>query len=115
MLTWRCSASRPWQVREVGVGSHFLAQSERIAHIGLGPGGGPIYAVEIQWPSGQLQSFANVPRNTVLVATEPVSVPTLEWPLAVLFASVLLGMGAWMAGGTRGPPGCATCATLTPP
>jgi len=65
----------PIQVREIGVGSHFLGQSERIAHFGLGIGTTPVHDVSISWPSGQVQHFSNVARNSTLVATEPTVVP----------------------------------------
>ncbi len=65
----------PTQLREIGVGSHFLGQSERIAHFGLGIGTSPVHDVTISWPSGQVQQFANVARNSTLVAIEPTAVP----------------------------------------
>jgi hypothetical protein len=59
------------QVREIGSVSHFLGQSERVAHFGLGPGTGPVPRVVVWWPSGLAQEFAEVARNTTLVAVEP--------------------------------------------
>jgi len=58
------------QVREIGSPSHFLGQSERVAHFGLGAGDAPIYSVSIHWPSGLIGSYRNVPRNTVLLVKE---------------------------------------------
>jgi hypothetical protein len=59
------------QVREVGVSSHFLGQSESVAHFGLGTGRRPVALVSVVWPSGQTQLLWNVPRNTTLRAMEP--------------------------------------------
>lgn len=55
----------PWQIREVGVGSHFLGEGEQIQHFGLGPDFDPeldvVYRVEIEWPaSGIVQTFEAV-------------------------------------------------------
>ena len=36
------TAGAAGQIREIGVDTHFLGQSERIAHVGLGPGVGPV-------------------------------------------------------------------------
>ncbi len=73
----------PTQIREIGGASHFLGQSERIAHFGLGPGTTPVHLVSISWPSGQIQQFSNVARNTTLVAVEP----------TVVLAPILNGTG----------------------
>ena len=58
------------QVREVGTGSHFLGQSELTAHFGLGQGNRPVDRVKIKWPTGRVQVFRDVPRNSTLVVTE---------------------------------------------
>jgi len=81
----------PTQVREVGAGSHFLGQSERIAHFGLGPGpGGPVHEVHVRWPSGETRTWNEVPRNDLLVALEPTGCgllgPEALLPVAVLGA-----------------------------
>ncbi len=59
------------QLREIGSVSHFLGQSERVAHFGLGKLSGAVHRVEIWWPSGCWQSFDNVQIDTTLVAREP--------------------------------------------
>lgn len=60
------------QFREIGVGSHFLGQSEALAHFGLGPGpGSPIATVRVVWPDGKSRIYSHVPRNTTLVARPP--------------------------------------------
>ncbi len=88
-VTIQAIALGPTQVREIGVATHFLGQSERTAHFGLGTGITPVHNVTISWPSGQTQQFSNVARNTTLVAVEP----------AVLIAPVLHGAPlAWLIG-----------------
>jgi hypothetical protein len=79
----------PTQVREIGVGSHFLGQSERTAHFGLGSGTTPVHDVSISWPSGAIQHFSNVARNATLVAVEPVIVPV---PLLTAAGLVVLSL-----------------------
>ena len=59
------------QYREMGVSSHFLGQSEPVAHFGLGGGGGPVARVTIVWPSGRIRNYWNVARNVTIVAVEP--------------------------------------------
>lgn len=61
----------PWQIREVGVGSHFLGESELIQHFGLGPGAQTAFRVEVEWPlSGVVQGFDDVPAETSLTVVE---------------------------------------------
>jgi hypothetical protein len=64
-----------WQVREIGVGSHFLGETELVAHVGLGPefeaGVDTVYRVEIEWPaSGIVQSFDAVADGQTLLVLE---------------------------------------------
>ncbi len=62
----------PSQLREIDGGSHFLSQSEFTAHFGLGAGDAPLAEVRIEWPkTGRVQRLFDVPRNTLLVVTEP--------------------------------------------
>jgi len=66
----------PPQVRHVGVNSHFLGQSERTVHVGLGePGGldnGEVAEVRVRFPaSGREVVRRNVAVNEVLRITEP--------------------------------------------
>lgn len=66
------AAGSPVLVKEIGSGSHYLGQSDRVAHFGLGFGDEPVAQVQVYWPaSDQIQIFAGVPRNTELVAIEP--------------------------------------------
>jgi len=58
------------QLREIGVSTHFLGQSELTAHFGLGLGQAKVASVLVSWPSGLVQGFSNVSRNTTLLADE---------------------------------------------
>jgi len=62
----------PPQVREVGVASHFLGQSEDIAHFGLGPTSHPIESVVISWPStGGIMHLESVAHGAEIVVRDP--------------------------------------------
>lgn len=58
-------------LEEIGGKSHFLGQSEAIAHFGLGVSSGDSVRLEIQWPSGIRQIVEGVSLNQRLVLTEP--------------------------------------------
>jgi hypothetical protein len=61
----------PWQVRELGVGSHFFGQQEAAAHFGLGDGEAPLHRVEVTWPAtGQALVLQDVARDQRLVVYE---------------------------------------------
>ena len=61
----------PSQVREIGVRSHFLGQSEITEHFGLGPGLGEVAEVRIWWPrTGQEVVLQNLPVNETIVIHE---------------------------------------------
>ncbi|MFO7563517.1 MAG: CRTAC1 family protein [Enhygromyxa sp.] len=65
----------PWQVREVGVGSHFLGEGELVQHFGLGAEFDPqthaVHRIEVEWPaSGIVQSFEGVEGNQTLAIVE---------------------------------------------
>lgn len=63
-------ASGRTQHREVGVGTHLLAQSERTPVFGFGDVDGPVDVV-VTWPaSGEVQRFAGVERGGTLEVTE---------------------------------------------
>lgn len=72
-ITVTTVADGPAQAREMGVSTHFLGQSERVAHFGLGaPSGDPVHEVRVAWPrSGIVQVFNDVPRNQVFTITAP--------------------------------------------
>ena len=57
-------------LREIEAGSHFLAQSERTAHFGLGASASTIDEVLVLWPSGYHQRLVDVPANVELIVTE---------------------------------------------
>lgn len=61
----------PAQMREIGSMTHFLAQSERIAHFGLGPGVDRVHALSVRWPSGRVTDLSDVPANQTITVTEP--------------------------------------------
>ncbi len=66
-------AEGPWQLRELGVGSHLFGQGEAAAHFGLGPGDAPVHRVEVTWPaSGRRVVLEGVARGQRLVVAEPV-------------------------------------------
>jgi hypothetical protein len=71
-ISVRPSLGAPVQIREIGTSTHYLGQSEREAHFGLGSGvgAGPVSSVLIRWPSGLTQEYVDVARNTTLVAQE---------------------------------------------
>ena len=63
----------PKQIREVSASSDFLGQSEITAHFGLGDlTSDSVHLVRIEWLSGIVQEFHDVPKNTVLVAEEEI-------------------------------------------
>jgi len=74
LVTLQENARGRKQVREVGSVTHFLGQSERVAHFGLGvaaPGAAPLYRLKIRWPNGTEQTLTNVARNQEIVVLEP--------------------------------------------
>lgn len=72
-ITVMAEANGPAQAREMGVSTHFLGQSERVAHFGLGPASAePVHEVRVEWPrTGIVQVFNEVARNQVFVITAP--------------------------------------------
>ena len=60
------------EVQEVGVGTHFLGQSEPVAHFGLGADDDTAVAVEVTWPRlGISTRFDSIEPNQVLVVEPP--------------------------------------------
>jgi hypothetical protein len=96
-VTLQAIEGGPEQVREIGTASHFLGQSERIAHFGLGPADGAVHRVSVRWPSGLTAEYLDVPPGTLLVATEPLSVPALRGSGRALLAAVLVAGGVLAA------------------
>ena len=67
-VTIRKAATLPPRVAFVGVGTHFLGQSESIVHFGLGAQTGPVAEVEVHWAdSGKTKVLTDVEKNQVLV------------------------------------------------
>lgn len=68
----RAAMNGALQVREIGASTHFMGQSEAVAHFGLGHGEAPVAEVRVEWPvSGAVQIFNDVPRRSLLTAYEP--------------------------------------------
>jgi hypothetical protein len=57
-------------VREVNGGSTFLGHNELIAHFGLGAESAAVDQITIEWPSGAVQTLANVAVNQLLTVVE---------------------------------------------
>jgi hypothetical protein len=66
------SASNLVQYYTVNTAVGYLSASDKRPLIGLGPSR-VATSVEITWPSGVVQRFANVPSGTTLAAKEPVA------------------------------------------
>ncbi|MFT6399538.1 MAG: hypothetical protein ACJAYU_004305, partial [Bradymonadia bacterium] len=59
------------QVRQIGASTHYLGQSERVAHFGLGEAAGPV-DVTIRWPrTGVVTTLESVEPNQVLTLVAP--------------------------------------------
>jgi hypothetical protein len=92
------------QLREIGSASHFIGQSERIAHFGLGPGLASVHSVVVEWPGGPTHSFSDVPANQTLVVYEiSPSTPARGGGALWLAAGLLFGIAAALLrpGGVR--------------
>ena len=61
----------PWQLREIGVGSHLFGQGEAVAHVGLGEGSEPVHRVEVTWPAtGEQVVLEGVARDHRIVVEQ---------------------------------------------
>ncbi|MGF1468917.1 MAG: CRTAC1 family protein [Sandaracinaceae bacterium] len=58
-------------MRELNSATHFLGQSERVIHVGLGPGVERVAEVEVVWPSGRRLVRTDVEANRTLTWREP--------------------------------------------
>ena len=59
------------QIREMGVSSHFLGQSELVAHFGLGTHESTVDTVTIRWPvSGQVTVLRDLPARAMITVRE---------------------------------------------
>lgn len=59
------------QVRELGASSHYLGQSEVLAHFGLGDEPQPVHRIEVLWPGGQVSVLQDVAVDRRLLVREP--------------------------------------------
>lgn len=80
------------QVRSVGANTHYLGQSERTLHFGLGPGAATVAKVEIDWPSGALDVYEDLVVNTTHSLAEAAPIPALP-PALLLLLGALLSVG----------------------
>ena len=83
-LTLVAQAGDAPQVRVMGVGSHFLGHSERVAHFGLNSlvADGPttVYSLTIDWPDGSSQTLNDLPSSIEILVAEdeaPIFVPNV--------------------------------------
>ena len=71
------------QVREVGVSTHFLGQSETTLHFGLGGGTDAVQRVTVTWPASGLETvLEHVPANRSIIVREGEDGFTVEEGLA---------------------------------
>jgi hypothetical protein len=90
------TAGGRWQIRQAGVASHYLGQSENTAHFGLGSLRVPVYRVEVVWPSGRRSRALCVSRNSTIEMVEPDGddEPRLQ-RLTRLWGRTRMGAGAY--------------------
>ncbi len=68
VVTVQARDGGPVQTRWIGASTHFLGQSERVAHFGLGDHEGPIARVHVRLPNGRERTWHNVePDREVLL------------------------------------------------
>ncbi|HUG10182.1 MAG TPA: VCBS repeat-containing protein [Opitutaceae bacterium] len=72
--TVRIESASGVQVRQLGVARGYLSSSEPVLHFGLGDDT-LIERLVVEWPSGAVQTFADVPVDRKLTITEPASAP----------------------------------------
>ena len=78
IVTLKAGEGVPAQLREISGGSHYLTQSEKVAHFGLGPSAEPVDTLTVRWPSGIEETFREVAVDQVLEIVEPES-PYQAW------------------------------------
>jgi len=100
----RVTPTSPWLVREIGAATHYLGQSERVAHFGLGPGVAQVARVVVRWPTGNRQFLEDVPAGRTLVVRELVPFACgLLGPEPLAVWALALGLGRLRRAG-RGSP-----------
>ncbi|RIL07529.1 MAG: hypothetical protein DCC71_02595 [Proteobacteria bacterium] len=70
VVTLEATAGGPLQVRHIGASSHFLGESERVAHFGLGRHRGPIHRLTVTWPGRGTASYDSLAPNQTFHASE---------------------------------------------
>ena len=75
VVTLQADPGGPVQVRHVGASSHFLGESERTLHFGLGDHPGPIHQLTATWPGLGTAIFGTVAVNQEIVLVPPVGQP----------------------------------------
>jgi hypothetical protein len=71
------------QRRQIGTNTHYLAQSEPVAHFGVGPDAATV-DVSVRFPSGALVQRTNVTPGQTLTVVEPLTTPPASLPVAPL-------------------------------
>jgi hypothetical protein len=71
VVTLQAVEGGPVQVRHVGVSSHFLGESERVAHFGLGGHAGPLHRLTVAWPGRGTAVYDSLAVDQVFVAADP--------------------------------------------
>lgn len=62
------------QIREMGAATHYLGQSERVAHFGLGADE-TVDSLVVAWPrTGEVQTFENLEADQTFVVTPPAGI-----------------------------------------
>jgi hypothetical protein len=91
-------------LRELFSGSHFLSQSEVMAHFGLGGQTSPVHEVRVYAPGAAQPSkvFADVTPNQTLVVTVGATPVPLLAPGGAALLAVVLSLGAWTRLAQRG-------------
>lgn len=69
----RVTAGGRTQVREIRAGSSYLSQHDLRVHVGLGTAT-TVERLDVRWPSGDSQTFNNLPANQIITITEGVGV-----------------------------------------
>jgi len=82
------------QHRFIDGGSNFLSQNQTFAHFGLADAPG-VDRVTVQWPSGIVQQFFDVSRNTVLSVVEAELTGDLDGDGFVGIGDLNIVLGNW--------------------
>ncbi|MCP5058521.1 MAG: CRTAC1 family protein [bacterium] len=69
VYVWTHDLAETPQIRVVGADAHFLAQSERVLHFGLGTGVSSVRMVRVDYPDGSVATWSRSPPNLTLEFT----------------------------------------------